>query len=122
MYDVANQVIVQAMRRRDTLVIDVVLVPLSDAVDAFAVDVIVLLCHHLSNDGDANADAFDDLPEFVFSLMFLVFDVADICNLDVLSCEALYRKMEKNKKLQKKRKRRGKSNELHVILIEKKIA
>lgn len=49
---------------------DVALVALTDAANVFVADVIVTLCHHRSsNDGDdddANEDASDDLPEFVF--------------------------------------------------------
>lgn len=101
MYDVANQVmssmIAQAKRWMDTLVIDVVLVSLFDVAEAFAVDVIVFLCHYLSNDDDENAYAFDDLLEFVFLLKFSVYDAADICNLGVLSCEELYRKIVREK-------------------------
>lgn len=71
--------------------INVALVPLFDAADAFAVDAIVILYHHLTydDDDDANEDALDDWPEFAFLLKFLAFDAADIYNPDALSYVAL---------------------------------
>lgn len=65
--------------------------PLIDVADEFAVDVIANPCHHCPNDDDddANEDAFDDLMKFAFLPKFLVFDAADICNLDALSYEVL---------------------------------
>lgn len=91
MYDVVNPMLALTMRWTDILVIGAALEPVSDVADAFAVDAIANLCHHWSNDDDANEDASDDLMEFAFLLRFLAFDAADICNRDALSCGVLCR-------------------------------
>lgn len=75
--------------------INVALVPLFDFADAFAVDVIAILYHHLTyddDDDDVNEDASDDWLVFAFLLRFLAFDAVDIYNPDALSYATLYRK------------------------------
>lgn len=88
MYDVECQGLILMMRWMDILVINVALGPLFDVADVLAVDAIVNLYHHSSND-DVNADAFDDLMVFAFLQVFLAFDAADIYSPDVPSYEAL---------------------------------
>lgn len=118
MYGVVCQGLALVTMWTDISAKDVALERLIDAADEFAADAIVSLCYLPCGDDDANGDAFDDSPAFVFWPRFSVFGAVDICSRDALSYEALWLRKETTEKCAKMKELQKSAYSINLNLIE----